>query len=129
MKKYILIAVMSVILFLVVCWSAAFKIVEVPMFVEALCFLLFTYWVCKKYTAKGLSAKAIIISVIIGRYILELPGWIFYFSEIKGSGPVSIACLVGILLGYWCYKNNTKTAWAVSAIVVVLCPVLGHFIA
>lgn len=124
MKKDILlklakIAGLSLALFLIVCWTSGIRF-TVGAAAEGISFLVFTWYCCKKYHTQQISLGMIVLAVIVGRLLLELPDRIINPIDTLISLPVSLICLGSIPLGILCYQVRNKYVWIVCIILILV---------
>lgn len=79
-----------------------------------------TYRFCKSYTIL-IPGWYIPLIVIGGFLLLQLPARIISFTETAVTLPEQSIHLIGILLGFFCYKGDIKQwlVWATGGVLIV----------
>jgi hypothetical protein len=126
MKTYIKIFVFSLIAFLLTFWVDIFQNSLITIVIESAVFMLLTFYILKKYAPKTGSSGLILLSIVLGRVILELPARLADIHGTSGSIPILLVCLLSIFCGYWCYKKNKSINWIISALVIILLALISH---
>lgn len=118
MKNFFVISGCSLLLFLIVCWTIGINFVLAAC-IEGLCFMIFTWYCCKKYYSTKFSKNLILCSVILGRLCLEVPVRIIDFWGTLTAFHLTITCLLGIIMGRICYKHNKPLVWIVCGLLLI----------
>lgn len=112
------IAALSFVLLLLTFWTALYGF-GLASGVEAVCFMLLTWYCCRRYSSADLSCTQIVVAVVVGRFLLDLVNRIVNPVDTIVSLPVSVACLLGVFMGVLCHKRNALWAWIVSLLLLV----------
>jgi len=125
-KFFIKTALTSLLIFLSVCWTAAFNHGYGVHVTEALVFLAFTWYWCWKHQTVGNSTTMTVLAIMLGRFILESGVRTIDFYKSIGSLGISLICLMGILAGAVCYKfENIYIRLACIYFIIILAFVGG----
>ena len=116
-KPYCKIALKAACCFLIVCWSAALSHGEC-FWIETTAFLWLAIYTVKKHQ-ESLTVGSIAMALCVGRIALELPIRVLEFSSSVGSIPLTLSCIVAIILGCFCTKRKFQT-WPVLVSLIVL---------
>lgn len=119
MKDFLKIFSLSVLLFLATCWTAGIRF-SLAAGVESLCYLVFTWYMCSKYTKRGMSCAMIVTATVIGRIFLETPIRIVDFNSTLISLSVPIICLASIGMGVLCFKKNKIPMWTICIALILI---------
>lgn len=115
----------SLLVFLLTCWTAAFRGPSAE-WAESVSFFLFTYCMLERYAKKDTDGIPVVLMIMLGRIILEIPIRIDYFSGTIGSLFVTIVVLIAIVLSmsYW-YKKKLYIL-ILSLVIMMLLNTFGH---
>lgn len=120
-KAFLLACIFSLLLFLIVCWSAAFQDTT-PYWVESIGYFLFTYICLMKFTEKvsDINSWMVAFAIILGRIILEVPLRIIDWHGTFGSFMITVGCVVAILLAVVCFKDKRIYSFILSYVILAL---------
>lgn len=113
------IAGLSFLLWMLVFWTAGISFALCSS-IEGVFYLAFTYFCCKKFATGRISCAKIVLAIIVGRFVVELPVRVASFSATLVSLLVSIMSLAGILLGWLCAKKNKAYVWLLSVLIILI---------
>lgn len=115
----------SLLVFLLTCWTAAFRGPSAE-WAESVSFFLFTYCMLERYAKKDTDGIPVVLMIMLGRIILEIPIRIDCFSGTIGSLFVTIVVLIAIVLSmsYW-YKKKLYIL-ILSLVIMMLLTTFGH---
>ena len=85
----------SLLVFLLTCWTAAFRGPSAE-WAESVSFFLFTYCMLERYAKKDTDGIPVVLMIMLGRIILEIPIRIDDFSGTIGSLFVTIVQVRGL---------------------------------
>lgn len=118
-KYFLIILSLSVLLFLATFWTAGISF-DFAAGVESLCYIVFTWYMCHKYTKCGMSCAMIATAIVIGRIFLETPIRIVDFNSTLISLSVPIICLASIGMGVLCFKKNKIPMWTICIALILI---------
>jgi UDP-N-acetylmuramyl pentapeptide phosphotransferase/UDP-N-acetylglucosamine-1-phosphate transferase len=125
MKTYVKILVFSMLLFVATAWTCTIQMEWLAPLVEALAFMGFTWYWCTIYKTEKTSLPMILLAIVVGRLILVLWPRTFNFCDSLGSLHTDIASLIGIALGYVCYRWNKFPIWVICFAVIIFMAALA----
>ncbi len=111
----------SILLFMIVCWSAAFHDTT-PYWIESIGFFLLTYICIDRFSKRitGINPWMIGLAVILGQLIFHIPARATDFSGSLGSLMIVVSCIIAIILAVFCYTQKRAYAFVISYIVISL---------
>lgn len=118
-KDFLIILSLSVLLFLMTCWTGGIRF-GLAAGVESLCYIVFTWYMCRKYTKRGMSCAMIATAIVIGRIFLETPIRVVDFNGTLISLSVPIICLASIGMGVLCFKKNKIPMWVICIALIII---------
>lgn len=104
-------------LFLLLCWSARISAVTC-IWVESISFFAFSYFMHQK-KKDNYSTALILLSLIIGRIILEIPIRAYDFSASLCSLWITLTCISSIVLGVLCERASKKSICIASSLILI----------
>lgn len=117
------ISLLSLCLFLIVCWTLGISGVTC-IWIESISFFAFSFFAHNKHKEK-LSSTFIAISIVLGRILLEVPVRLFDFYGSLCSLWITFSCVTAIILGCLCDRSNNKIAHiAVSLVIIYILNIL-----
>ena len=116
-RTHFTIAVAAAGCFLTVCWSAFLSHGEC-FWIESTTFFWLAIYTVKKHQ-DSLTVASIAMALCLGRIVPELPVRVFEFSSSVGSIPVTLSCIVAIILGCFCTKRNFQTLPVVISLIAL----------
>lgn len=126
MKKNIIISfLLSLLLFLITCWTAAYSLYAASM-AETICYFLLTYFILEKYAKPKTYGIPYVIAIIIGRIVLDIPIRVMEFRETLFSLFIPIVVMSSIFLGSLYYKEKNRTVLVLSIIILLLLSTIGQ---
>ena len=125
MKNLIITFIGSLLLFLITCWTGAYSIYSAG-WTESICFFVFTLLVLDKFAKPNSYGVSIIVTIIVGRIVLELPLRIFEFRETLFSMFVPILSIVSILLAAIYHKEKRISILILAIVIIVLLNTVVH---
>lgn len=125
MKNLIITFICSLLLFLITCWAGAYSIFSAG-WTESICFFVFTLLVLDKFAKPNCYGISIIVTIIAGRIVLELPLRVFEFRETLFSMFVPIVSIVSILLAAVYHKEKRTSVLILAVVILVLLNTVAH---
>ena len=116
---FVLIAVMSFLLLVAVCWVNAFSFTA-NAWCQTICYFAFTYYVLWKSQLRQLPVLFAVSAIILGRV---LPTMVLMFDDIRAVGANSIVDLFvicAIILAAICFHEKRSYAFLLSMTISVL---------
>lgn len=124
-KEYALITVASAAVFLITCWTAIFKD-STPLWVQSISFWGLTWYLLNRLAPTGRALYSLVLCIIIGRIIPEIPVRMLDWSNSSGSIDITIVSIVGIVFGAVSYKWKSPITNVCLWIILVLLNSAGH---
>ena len=125
-KKCLLIPFMGALLvFLLTCWNAAFSSVSAS-WAESVSFFLFTYCMLEKYAKKDTYGIPVVLMIMLGRIILEVPIRIDNYSGSVGSLFITIVVLIAIVLSMSYWHKKKLSILILSIVILMLLNTFGY---
>ena len=112
---------LSLLLFLAVCWSAAFRDSS-PYWVASVGYFLLT-WLCLDGFSKkvpDLNPWMIGLAAILGQLIIQIPVRCLDFYGSIGSLMIVVSCVIAILLAVICFKDRRPHSFVLAYVVMTL---------
>lgn len=125
MKNLIITFVGSLLLFLITCWTGSYSIYSAG-WTESICFFVFTLLVLDKLAKPDHYSVSFIVTIIMGRIILEVPLRVFEFRETLFSLFVPIVSIVSILLAAVYHKEKRTSVLILAVVILVLLNTVAH---
>lgn len=125
-KSFFIAAGISMLLFLAVSWVHQFQ-AFVCGWAHSLCFFVCT-WICLQtfLPKNGNKYLPIVVGVIVGRIILEIPIRIVAFSDSYATLMFPIIAIISVLLAAACYYEKRVSVYVLSAIILLLVNTFVH---
>lgn len=120
-KAFWITCLLSVLLFMVTCWSAAFG-KSAPYWAESSGFFLLTYLCIDEFSKRiqNINPWSIGFAAILGQLLLHIPMRATDFSGSMGSLMIVVSCFIAILLAVICWKDKRSYSFILSYIVWAL---------
>lgn len=126
MKKKITISfLLSLLLFLLTFWTAAYSLYAASM-AEAMCFFVLTYFILEKYAEPKTYGTPFVIAIIMGRILLDIPIRVMEFRETIFSLFIPIVVMISIFLAALNFKEKNKIVLVLSLIILILLSSIGQ---
>jgi len=113
------------LLLLCVCWTARYTIYAAG-WAESISFFLLTFILLNKFAKPNTYGIPIVLSIILGRTILEIPVRLFDFYGSLFSLFVLAISVISILLGANYYRERRIVDLVFSAIIMILLNTVAH---
>lgn len=125
-KKELLIPFLSsVLVYLLTCWNICFSTYS-ALWAESVSFFVLTYYMLDNFAEKGSWGLNIILMIILGRIILEIPIRIDNFSGTIASLYITIVVLITILLSAVFWRERKPSVLVLSIGILMLLNTLGY---
>lgn len=111
----------SILLFLIVCWSAAFQDAT-AYWVESLGYFLLTYICIYEFSKRKCDVNPWMIgfAVILGQMVFQIPIRAVDFWGAYGSLMIAVSCILATILAVFCYKDKRPYTFILSYVVMSL---------
>lgn len=112
---------LSLLLFLATCWSAALKDTT-PYWIESIGYFILTYVCINEFSKKipDLNPWKIAFAAIIGQIVVQLPMRGLDFYGCIGSLLIVVSCVIATLLAVICYKDRRPYSFILSYVILSL---------
>lgn len=87
--------------------------------VSGLCFMLFTWYCCKKFHSDDVPVSQILLSIIVGRYAIDMIDRLTRFWTAFSTLHIVITCLIAIFMGWLCFKKNRPLVWVLCLMILL----------
>ena len=125
-KKELLIPFLSsVLVYLLTCWNICFSTYS-ALWAESVSFFVLTYYMLDNFAEKGSWGLNIILMIILGRIILEIPIRIDNFSGTIASLYITFVVLITILLSAVFWRERKPSVLVLSIGILMLLNTLGY---
>lgn len=131
-RTYILMGFASTILFLCTLVTRNLSLYHAA-YIESICFFALTWLFADKAIKGNTSMKGIIIAVIVGRLIMEVPLRIISLHNINLYNLIPITSFIiphitcaSILLAALCRKEQRPSTYFLATIIIILLCSVGH---
>lgn len=114
----------SLLLLIVSCWPAAWA-VYAEGWTQTMCYSAMTIYFLMKYAPTPKSSITIILAIILGRLVLEIPR-IFEFHNTLFSLFVPIISILSIILTAICFYERRWSVVALSLAIITIVNVIAH---
>lgn len=120
-KAYIVSFLLSLLVFLITCWTAKFTVYAAG-WAESLSFFVLTLLLLEKYAEPGTYGVKILITILAGRLILEVPIRVLDFAGSLFSMfvPIIVICSIGLAAIYFHEKKKGAVLILLVAILILL---------
>ena len=120
-KAFLAVCLLSVLLFMVTCWSAILQDTT-PYWIESIGFFILCYLCIDGFTKKikELSPWTIGFAVILGLLIIHISMQIMDFSGSLGSLMIFVSAIIATLLAVICYINKKPYSFVVAYVIIAL---------
>lgn len=116
---------LSILCFLVTCWTAKYT-VYAEGWTQSVCYFALTYILLNKYLGDKPKYLPIVLAIMAGRIILGLPFRILNFYDSLFSLFVPIIALISIILAATCHKEKRVTVFLMAIIILILLNTITH---
>ena len=120
-KAFWLTFLMSILLFLVTCWSAAFTDTT-PYWVESMGYFILTYLCIDGFGKKipQLSTWTIWCGVLLGILVVQIPIRVIDFWGSMGSIMIEVGCIISSILAVICHSDRKPFSFILSYVIISL---------
>ena len=126
MKQYHLFSFfLSMLTLLFTFWTAKYT-VYAEGWAQSIAYFALTFMLLNKYESSSSYGIPTVISIILGRIILEIPIRIMDFSGSVFSMFVPIVALVSIILGALYFKERKNLVLILEIIIIILLNTVAH---
>lgn len=87
---------------------------------ESICFWELTWICCHKAKQENIPLRGVMLAILIGRLLLELPERTAYFRDSLISLPSPIICFICVLLGSFCTLKPKTWAYFLSLVIIYI---------
>lgn len=115
-------ALLSLLTFLVTCWSAI-NADSTPYWVESIACFMLTYFCIDHFSKKTNGSDSTLIigaAVTVGLLVVQLPCWIMDFSGCVGSMMIFVGCVLATVLAIICWRNTKISSFVAAYVVLAL---------
>lgn len=110
----------SLIAYLCVFWTSDTTPLN-AVWCYSLMFFLMTYLLCNKYVVPGgLSETMVILAILLGRFLIDVPVRLANWGTSYGFILLLIESVMGIILGYLCWKEKSPVVFLLSLVIMIL---------
>lgn len=110
---------LSALLFLALCWTQALQD-NIGLWAYSICYFALTYYCLQRYHGEGESMMPLIMAVVLGRIMLEVPIRIIDYVGTLCSLMHPVVSIIAITLGGMCYSVRKPWAYAASIAIIIL---------
>ena len=126
MKKNLIISVLvSMLAFLLSCWTAAYSLYAAG-WAESILFFVLTYLLLSKYAEPDSYGVPIVVAILLGRIVFELPVRIMEFRQTLFSLFIPLVVVVSIILASVYYREKRPVVLILSAVIIILLNTVVH---
>ena len=118
-RNYLSIIGLSILVFLLTCWTAKFD-GAAPYWAEGISFFALSWFVARKEEKNNLSIYGIAFALILGRILLEIPIRTMDFVGTVGSILIPVNSILAIILGLCCYRSKNSSVYILSIVIEIL---------
>jgi len=116
----------SFLCFLITFWPAKYSIFA-EGWTQSVCYFVLTYILLDKYSEERKQYIPIVLAIIAGRFLIEIPIRIIDFYDSLFSFFVPIIAISSIILSAICYKEKRIAIYIMAVIIVVLLNTVVHY--
>ena len=125
-KSSLLIAfLLSMLTFLLTFWTAGYSLYAAA-WAESICFFVLTFLLLQQYARPDSFGWPIVVAIILGRILLELPIRITEFRETLFSMFIVMVVIASIILASLYYRERRPAILVLSTIILVLLNTIVH---
>lgn len=124
-KRLLIIFLLSMLVFLLTCWTAKYAIYA-GGWTESVAYFVLTYILLEKYGKPQTFNVPIITIVMFGRIFLELPIRILDFWNSLFSMFIPMIVIASIILAATYYREKRYSVLILSVVILILLNTIGH---
>ena len=125
-KYFLIFFGLSLALFFITTAFNAFRSVYLSLWIDSIAFALFTWLGLNKCKDKGINIFLVIIAILLGSIIVEIPVRIIHYESTYHSLLIPIAKVVSIILTAICFKKRNLAIIIISIAILTLLNTLGQ---
>lgn len=118
-KRFWLVVAYSMALFLMLCWTQALQD-STGLWIYSIGYFAFTWLCLDKYHSSNESVVAIIMAIVLGRIVLEVPVRLIDYVGTLWSLSYTTMSIIAVILGYVCHKYRNMWAFVMSIVIAML---------
>lgn len=116
---------LSMLTFLLTFWTAGYSLYAAA-WAESICFFVLTFLLLQQYAQPSTFGWPIVVAIILGRILLELPIRITEFRETLFSMFIVLVVIASIILASLYYRERRPAILVLSTIILVLLNTIVH---
>lgn len=115
----------SLLVFLLTSWTAAISSYS-ALWAESVSFFALSYFMLERYAKDNTYGIPVILMIMIGRVILEIPIRIHAFYASLHSSYITIVVLLSIILSAVYYHEKRPSVLVLSIVIMILLNTVGY---
>lgn len=124
-KEYLFVALISMLVFLLTCWTANYTVFAAG-WAESIAYFVLTYVVLRKYAEPGTYGVPYVVSIIVGRLLLEAVPRIMDFSGSLFSMFVPMLVVASVILASVYYRERKASVLILAVILLIVLNTTTH---
>jgi len=125
-KHFLIFFGLSIALFFATAAFNAFRSVYLSLWIDSITFALFTWLSLNKCKDKRIPISLVIIAILLGSIIVEIPVRIILYESTYHSLLIPIAKVVSIILTAICFKKRNLAIIIISIVLLALLNTVGQ---
>ena len=124
-KEYLFVALISMLVFLLTCWTANYTVFAAG-WAESIAYFALTYVVLRKYAEPGTYGVPYVVSIIVGRLLLEVFPRAIDFSGSLFSMFVPMLVVASVILASVYYREHKASVLILAVILLIVLNTTTH---
>ncbi len=124
-KEYLFVALISMLVFLLTCWTANYTVFAAG-WAESIAYFALTYVVLRKFAEPGTYGVPYVVSIIVGRLLLEAFPRAIDFSGSLFSMFVPMLVVASVILASVYYRERKASVLILAVILLIVLNTTTH---
>ena len=125
-KHFLIFFGFSLVLFFVATAFNAFRSIYLSSWIDSIAFALLTWLSLNKCKDKGIQMSPVLIAILLGSIILEIPERIIHYESTCHSLLIPIIKIISIVLTAVCFHKRNLAIIIISIAVIALLNTVGQ---
>ena len=125
-KHFLIFFGLSLALFFVTSAFNAFRSVYLSLWLDSIAFGVFTWLSLKKGKDKSIQIPLVVIAILLGSVIVEIPVRVIYYESTHYSLLIPIVKVVSVILSTICFHKRNLAIIIISIAVLALLNTVGQ---
>ena len=125
-KHFLIFFGLSLALFFVTTAFNTFRSIYLSSWIDSIAFALFTWLSLKKCKERGTQMPLVLIAILLGSIILEIPERIIHYESTYHSLLIPLVKIVSIILAAICFHKRNLAIIIISIAILALLNTVGQ---